>query len=197
MNYKQRWVILQKNKQRWLKVCSKLNEKSGIYILTREEGLFKYAYVGQARHILTRLAEHLTGYQHIDLSLKNHGLYSDENKTGWSVDFIECEEKDLDEKEQDFIQEYALMGYQLRNKTTGSQGIGKRNLDQTQSSGFLKGVSHGYNRALKECRVFFDKYLDFEIKGKPNKIKERKFEEFKVFLGGTENEIEEDRGDSI
>ena len=43
-----------------------------------EEGI-KYAYIGQAKHILTRLAQHLTGYQHIDLSIRKHGLYSNRN----------------------------------------------------------------------------------------------------------------------
>lgn len=39
-------------------------------VRTDENG-FRYAYIGQAVHILTRLAQHLVGYQHIDLSLKN------------------------------------------------------------------------------------------------------------------------------
>ena len=74
MNYRQIKAIEQKNKQRILAVCSNVTETSGIYILIREENGFKYAYVGQAKHLLTRLAQHLSGYQHIDLSIKKHGL---------------------------------------------------------------------------------------------------------------------------
>ena len=53
---------------------SESEEDSGIYVFTRQENGFKYAYVGQAKHILTRLAQHLNGYQHIDLSIKNTAL---------------------------------------------------------------------------------------------------------------------------
>ena len=87
-NYKQRLAIEAKNKNRWLAVNPDLNDKSGIYILTREENGFKYAYIGQAKHILTRLAQHLVTFQRIDLSLKAHGLYSEDNPTGWKVGAI-------------------------------------------------------------------------------------------------------------
>lgn len=66
----------QEIKQRLLFINPKLNEQSGIYFLTREdEQGIKYAYIGQAKHILSRLAQHMTGYQHIDLSLKNMVLF--------------------------------------------------------------------------------------------------------------------------
>ena len=54
MNFKQIKAIEQKNKQRLLKVFPDLTEDSGIYFLTRQENGFKYAYIGQAKHILTR-----------------------------------------------------------------------------------------------------------------------------------------------
>lgn len=187
MNYKQRWVIDKKNRQKWLEICPTLNENPGIYILTREENSFKYAYIGQAKHILTRLAEHLRGYLHIDFSLKAHGLYSNENKTGWSVDFVEYPESELNKQEQEFIKEYARLGYQLRNKTTGSQDNSKKSVDANRElGGYRRGVRQGYAKAIKELNVFFDKYLDFVIKGKTNKIKQKKLEEFKIFLGGTD-----------
>lgn len=184
---KQRFAILKKYKRNWLQICPTLNESSGIYILTREENGFKYAYIGQAKHLLTRLAEHFIGYQHIDLSLKKHKLYSDANKTGWSVDFAEYPESQLDYQEKEYIKEYAKLGYQLRNKTTGSQGSDKSNIDVDRTvNGYRKGVSHGYKKAKEEIKIYFDKYLDFVIKGKINKIKQRKFEEFKNILGGTD-----------
>lgn len=74
-NFRQIKAIEQKNKQRLLEVDPGLDDESGIYFLTREdEQGFRYAYVGQAVHILTRLAQHLSGYeQHIDRSLKSMG----------------------------------------------------------------------------------------------------------------------------
>ena len=93
---------------RLLKVNSKLDENSGIYFLTREdENGFKFAYIGQAKHILTRLAQHLVVKKekppHIDLSLKKHGLYSVENPHGWNVGFLHFAESELDEQEQNYI----------------------------------------------------------------------------------------------
>ena len=78
-NYKQVYAVQRKYKEQLLKVNPDLNDESGIYFLTREEDGFKYAYIGQAKHILQRLCSHMTGYQHIDLSLKKHGFYSEDN----------------------------------------------------------------------------------------------------------------------
>ena len=185
MNFKQVKAIEQKNKQRLLKVCPELTEESGVYFLTRQENGFKYAYVGQAKHILTRLAQHLKGYQHIDLSLKKHGLWSEENKTGWKIDFIRYPEKDLNEKEQVWIKEFANAGYQLRNKTTGSQGKGKAVLgDQKERKGYNQGLHNGYEKARKEIAKLFDKNLIYIINGKTNKNKQKAFEKFTQFIKG-------------
>lgn len=74
MNYRQIKAIEQKNKKRILAVNPETDEGSGIYFLTRtDENGIRYAYIGQAKHLLTRLSQHLSGYQHIDLSLKNMG----------------------------------------------------------------------------------------------------------------------------
>ena len=77
------------NRKRLLAVNPKLDDESGIYFLTREdENGFRYAYIGQAVHIMQRLCSHLVGYQHIDLSLKSHNFYSADNPYGWKVNFI-------------------------------------------------------------------------------------------------------------
>ena len=184
MDYKQRYRIDQKNKKKWLEQNPSLNDKAGIYILTREENGFKYAYIGQSKHILQRLAEHLRGYQHIDKSLKKHKLWSKDNPTGWSLDFfVNCEENMLDSGEQFWIKEYANMGYQLRNKTGGGQND-KIGFDVEQVGGYYKGVAYGEKKAIKKIKVFFDKYLDFVIKGKTNKTKERKYKEFEEIVKG-------------
>lgn len=64
VNYRQIKAIEQKNKERILKLQPTVPETSGIYIFLRADEDFKYAYVGQAKHLLTRIAQHLSGYQH-------------------------------------------------------------------------------------------------------------------------------------
>ena len=184
MNYRQIKAIEQKNKERILKLCPTVPEASGIYIFNREENGFKFAYVGQAKNLLTRLAQHLSGYQHIDLSLKKHGLYSKENPFGWRVWFELCPIKDLDSREQEWIYTCACKGYQLRNKTTGSQGVGKKGLDdQKAPRGYHDGLAQGYKNAQKFCKNLFDKHLNYSKKSdKPNKNQEKALEKFKGFL---------------
>lgn len=58
MDLKKVKAIERTNKQRWVKHFGDIPDESGIYILTREENGFKYAYIGQAKRILTRLAQH-------------------------------------------------------------------------------------------------------------------------------------------
>lgn len=183
-NYKQRLAIESKNKKRWLAVNPCLNDQSGIYILTREEDGFKYAYIGQAKHILTRLAQHLVGYQHIDLSLKKHGLYSDDNQTGWKVGALNYPIEELDEMEQFYILKYAQYGFQLRNKTSGSQGEGKKQIDEYRpQKGYRDGLKQGYKNASKEIANLFDKHLEYKTKSdKPNKNQEKAKEKFETFL---------------
>lgn len=184
-NYAQVKAIEKKNKERMLKVNPDLNENSGIYFLLRkdEEG-FLYAYIGQAKHILTRLAQHLTGYQHIDLSLKKHGLFSDDNPHGWEVHFLEFPIDQLDEMEQKYIKQYALAGYQMRNKTSGSQGKGKTQIDNYKPvKGYRDGLKQGYKNASKEISNLFDKHLDYKAKNDPpNKNQQKALEKFKEFL---------------
>ena len=188
-DYRRLLAIQNELKRKWLDVNPNLNNRSGIYILTRIEDGIKYAYVGQAKWVLTRLAAHLQGYeQHIDKSLRKHGLYSKGNTTGWNVNFFNCDECLLDEMEQRYIQIYAD-GYQLLNKTIGGQSKGKKGMDcDTERKGYRKGVEYGRQKALKEIEVLFEKYLDAVVKGKANKIKERKLQEFKSLIGGA-NEV--------
>lgn len=185
MNFKQIKAIEQSNKRKLLKAFPKLTDGSGIYVLTRAENGFKYAYVGQAKHILTRLAQHLVGYQHIDLSLKKHGLYSKENPTGWYIEQWDFPENQLDEKEQQCIKVYANAGYQLRNKTAGGQGEGKFEIAETRPrKTYQEGVKQGYEKARKEMGKLFEKNLVCAINGKENKNKVKAYEKFKVFIGG-------------
>ena len=88
MNYKQIYAIREKNKNKILEVCPKIKNWCGIYILTRREDGIKYAYVGQAIRIVDRLAAHLKGYQHIDISLKKHVLYNETNLNVWQISYL-------------------------------------------------------------------------------------------------------------
>lgn len=184
------------NKERWLKLDPTIPESSGIYILTREENGFKYAYVGQAKYILTRLAEHLKGFQHIDLSIKNHKLYSNSNPYGWKVTYIRYKESELDDKEQYFIKMYANAGYQMRNKTAGGQSDGKFAIaNGRDAKGYYDGVKHGERKTLLKVKEFFDKYLDYIIKEPSGKIKQRKFEQFKELINIEDSAEEESKGE--
>ena len=112
------------NKKRLLKVNPNLDDENGIYILWRTE---IHGYIGQTKQgILTRLSQHMSGYkQHIDLSLKKHGLYSADNKGGYKIDFIHCPISELDNKEKEYIRKAIDSGWIVKNKTGGGQNEGK------------------------------------------------------------------------
>ena len=185
-NIRQAKTIENQNKKKLLEVNPKLDEKSGIYFLTRtDEDGFKYAYIGQAKHILTRLAQHLVGYQHIDLSLKKHELYAEDNPFGWKVNFLHFPESQLNEKEQHYIKEYALSGYQLRNKTSGSQGAGKAQIDDYRpQKGYRDGLEQGRKNLARELKHIIDKHLVVSIKPEKanNKVSIKAFEKFNEIL---------------
>ena len=172
-------------KQRLLFINPKLNEQSGIYFLTREdEQGIKYAYIGQAKHILSRLAQHMTGYQHIDLSLKKHGLISNNNMYDWNVKFLNFPEELLDEKEQYYIKKYALGGYQLRNKTAVGQGSGKKQInDYRPGKTYRQGVEQGMKNASRDVAKLFEKHLNVSAKNNPPTVNQMKaMDKFEKFL---------------
>lgn len=178
--------IEQKNKKRLLAVNQNLDEKSGIYFLTRvDENDIKYAYIGQAKHILTRLAQHLTSYQHIDLSLKKHGLYSTDNPYGWKIGFMHFPLSELDEKEQHYINVYAYNGYQLRNKTAGGQGEGKQQIDEYRpQKGYHDGILQGKKTLARELSQIISKHLTVKLKPEKqgNKVSQKQLEKFNELL---------------
>jgi hypothetical protein len=184
--FRQAKAIEAKNKKQLLEVNPYLNEGSGIYFLTRtDENGFKYAYVGQAVHILTRLAQHMVGYQHIDLSIKKHGLYSKQNQNGWKIDFNSYPEVVLNEMEQLFIKEYADRGYQLRNKTSGSQGEGKTQIDDYRpQKGYRDGIQQGRKNMARELSSIVEKHLKIELRADKanNKVSQKQYEKFKELL---------------
>lgn len=177
-NFAKLRAIEEKNKKRFLALNPSLTEQSGIYILYREENGIKYAYVGQAKHLLTRLAQHLSGYQHIDLSLKKHGLAT-EKENGYRVTFELCSLSALDEAERHWIKYMADRGYQLRNKTLGGQDEGKGGLDnQKASRGYHDGLAQGRKSLAKELRHIIETH-GFTIEpSKHNKVTEKALTKF-------------------
>lgn len=194
-NMKQVMAIEWKNKKRILAVNPNVDDGSGIYFLTRQdEDGFKFAYIGQAKHLLARLAQHLSGYQHIDLSLRKHGLYSTDNPNGWKINFQHYSIDELDEKEQFFIKQYALAGYQLRNKTSGSQGEGKAKIAEYRpAKGYREGLAQGRKILARELSHIIEKHLDVQIKPEKqgNKISEKAFEKFRNLLNERGEDHEE------
>jgi hypothetical protein len=97
-----------------------------------------------------------------------------------------CPVESLDRIEQYYINKYLEQeDCEIYNVTGGGQfdkkaDIGER--QQTKLKSFKNGKDLGYKKAIAEVKVYFKKYLDFKIKGKENKIKQRKYEEFKELL---------------
>lgn len=178
-------AIEQKSKKRLLLVNPKLDDKSGIYFLTRvDENEIKFSYVGQARNIISRMCQHLVGYQHIDLSIKKHGLYSPDNPYGWNINFMHFPISELDEKERYYITLYAKIGYQSRNKDTGG-GAGKQELGERKPpKGYREGVQFGKKTLARELSSIISKHLTVRLKDekKGNKVSEKQLEKFNRLL---------------
>ena len=187
MTYKQRLAIQYKDRKRLLEINPTLTDESGIYILKREdEEGFKYAYIGQAKHVLSRLVQHLSGYQHIDLSIRKHGFYSLDNPTGWKVSAFKCDPEKLDAIEKEYIKLYADRGYQLRNKTSGSQHEGKCQIDEYKpSKGYRDGLEQGKKNLARDLQHIIDKHLVVQLRPEKqnNKVSQRQLDKFWELLG--------------
>lgn len=186
-NYRQMYAIKQKNKQRVLSVCPGMKEESGIYFLTRtdEEGI-NYFYIGQSVNCLDRMCSHLTGYQHIDLSLKKRGFYTTDNPFGWKLNVIYYPKSRLDEMEKHWILEYTKKGYQCRyNKTAGGQGQGKTQINEYRPhKGYREGIKQGKKDLARELSHIAQTHLKIDLKAdkKHNKISEQALEKFWYLL---------------
>ena len=180
-------AIERKNRERLLKVNPKLDDESGIYFLTRtdEDGI-NYFYFGQAVHIMQRMCSHLTGYQHIDLSIKKRGFWSENNPYGWKLNFQHYPASELDKWEQYWILEYTKRGYQCRyNKTAGGQGEGKEKINEFRpAKGYHDGLKQGRKNMAKELSHIIDTHLTVSLKQekKNNKVSQRAFEKFNELL---------------
>jgi hypothetical protein len=184
-DYRRIYAIKRENEKKIQAVKPDLKNESGIYFLTRadEDGI-NYFYIGQSVKMYDRMVSHLSGYQHIDLSLRSRGFYSKDNPYGWKLNALYYPEEKLDEMEQHWILEYTKKGYQCRyNKTAGGQGPGKKQIGEFKAKkGYRDGVQQGYKNASRDIGPLFEKYLNVSFKKEiPNKyaiIAMEKFEEF-------------------
>lgn len=190
MDYKklrQAKAIEATNRKRLLKINPKLDDGSGIYFLTRtDENEILYFYIGQAVHIIQRMCSHLTGYQHIDLSIKKRGFYSKENPYGWKINFIHYPVEQLDKMEQYWILEYTKKGYQCRyNKTSGSQGEGKEKINEFRpAKGYRDGIQQGKITLARELKHIIDIHLNVSIRPEKtnNKVSIKALKKFNDLL---------------
>ena len=196
MDLNQRMAILNANKKKLKSMYPELREDSGIYILTRNENDFNYAYVGQAKHILTRLAEHMMGRsQHIDRSIYMHGWKTKQKTSGWEIKGIRyCPKEQLDAWEQYFIKLYHKAGCQLHNKTVGGQGEGHTAIAEfLPKKSYHDGLKQGRENLRRELAHIVDKYFNIELK-KDNKLSQKALIKFYDLLK-KEKQTEEEKAE--
>ena len=195
-NYNQVMAVQKKYREQIKKACPRIDDGPGIYFLTRtDENGINYFYIGQAVRLLTRMCSHMTGYQHIDLSLRKRKWYSEENPYGWRLNFKHYAPKDLDEMEQHWILEYTKQGYQARyNKTAGGQGEGKEKINEFRpAKGYRDGIKQGRKNCSREIAHLFEKHLDYKPKNDPpNRFQQQAMDKFEEFLH--EHRIPDDNG---
>ena len=190
MNYRQIYARKAECERRIKEVCPDITNRPGIYIFYRtdtESGL-RFCYIGQAKRLTERCAQHLQEYDHIALSLKKRGFFDplnpNANPGGWKLSVWECSVlDDLDNAEIEAIREYANNGYQLFNRTAGGQGDGKVIFDnKRQTKTYREGLAQGYLNARREVSHWFNLHLNVSMK-KQTKNAEKALAKFQEFIG--------------
>lgn len=184
MNYKQLYAIKRDLEKKVQVHNSEITHDSGIYAFERT---VNYVYVGQSKDLLNRTVSHLQGYeQHIDLSLKKHGLYSEVNPDGWRIKILDkCDFDDLDGAERWWIEYYNTNPlYNVLNITDGGQGKGKSDIGQRKAvKGYQDGKKAGRDKILKEINERLVKGDIRLVIESPNKIKEKHLAKLYEILG--------------
>lgn len=186
MNYKKIYAVKAGREKQIKEICPTIPNSSGIYAFTRiDEAGIRRSYVGQAVNLLERCASHLGEYDHIALSLKKHGFYSDDNPYGWQLSYRVCPKSELDEREIASIKSFADSGFQMYNITAGGQGLGKVVSGQyKQPKTYYQGVQQGRKNLAKELSSIAEKHLTIEIRDdkKHNKVSQKQYEKFMDLL---------------
>ena len=189
MNYRQIYARKAECERRIKEVCPEITNRPGIYIFYRtdtDSGL-RFCYIGQAKRLAERCAQHLQEYDHIALSLKKRGFFDplnpEANPGGWKLSVWECSGLDaLDNAEIEAIRECANKGYQLFNRTAGGQGDGKVIFDnKRQAKTYREGLAQGYLNARREVAHWFSLHLNVSMK-KPTKNAEKALAKFEKFI---------------
>ena len=194
INYKQIFARKKRNEDRIKKFCPNIKPKSGIYWFGREdENGIKYGYIGKAeKNILSRMADHFSGFQHIDLSIKKWGMYDkDKNPYGYKCGIVcYCKPSECDEKERFYIKEWANKSVQLRNIQSGGS-LGRVNIaDNKPAKGYYDGIAQGRKKLREELNYIIDKYLVISLK-KDNKLSQKALVKFNNLLNGKDENQEE------
>lgn len=174
------------------KICPNIPYSSGIYVFYRtDEANIRRAYCGQAVRLCERCAAHLAEYDHIALSLKKHGFYSNENPHGWKLFFRTCPKDELDIREIEAIKNCADKGFQMYNVTAGGQSSGKIVTGQyKQPKTYTQGIQQGKKALARELSHIIEKHLVVDLKPEKqnNKVSQKAFDKFKELLSDTESE---------
>ena len=81
--------------------------------------------------------------------------------------------------------EYADMGFQLRNKTSGSQGEGKAQIDDYRpAKGYREGILQGKKSLARELSSITEKHLEIRLKSEKqgNKVSEKQLRKFMYLI---------------
>ena len=109
---------------------------------------------------------------------------------------IYCPESELNELEQAWISKMHHLGFQLLNKTTGSQGQGKQALgEQKPAKGYYDGIKQGRKKVIDEINNRLTKGDIRLVIDCPNKRKEQHLAKLMEILGENDNEDTEYSGD--
>lgn len=185
-NFKKIYAMKAERERQIKSICPDIPYRSGIYVFYRDDDTgLRMAYCGQAVNLCERCASHLSEYDHIGLSLKKRGFYSSDNPYGWKLLFEECGREELDKNEKITILQFANRGFQLYNKTSGSQGNGKQQIAEYKpAKGYHDGIKQGKKNLARELSHIIDTHLTVEIRPEKehNKVSQKAFEKFKGLL---------------
>lgn len=186
-SYKKIYAMKKEREKKIKSICPNIPMDSGVYVFYRnDESGLHMAYCGQAVSLCERCASHLAEYDHIGLSLKKRGFYSEDNPYGWKLTFYTCPKQDLDDYEKSAIKYFANKGYQLYNVSSGGQGKGRTQIGEFKPArGYYDGLEQGRKNLARQLSHIINTHLTVGIKpGKENnKISIRAFEKFNELLG--------------
>ena len=178
-NAKQLYVDKKEAEKVLSKVCPKAVHCSGIYFYLREDENGKHGYIGKATDLTERNVAHIMGYsQHIDVSIKKRGFYSQYNPQGWKLNVIHYPVEELDRWERHWIALYRDGGYHLYNIESGGTD-GKTIIGERKSpKGYRDGLEQGRKNLARELSHIIEKHLEIKLRKEDNKISQKALEKF-------------------